>query len=155
MAWWRRTTACERAGQWISLRLDGELTDLERAALNRHLERCERCGAYAAELGSITQLLREAPLVEPQRSLVALPVRSGRKLARRAVLGLAIAGAAASAAASLVFGLGSSHTSTSALGFRSAQEQIRFLRAEQHRLEPAQHGAPAVTLAPQVAARSL
>src|SRR5436190_431985 len=63
MAWWRRATACENAGQWISVRLDGELTELEAAALDRHLERCERCNAYAAELGSMTHLLRAAPLV--------------------------------------------------------------------------------------------
>ena|SRR5436190_7881946 len=155
MAWWRRATACENAGQWISVRLDGELTELEAAALDRHLERCERCNAYAAELGSMTHLLRAAPLVEPRRTLVSFPERRGRKVARRALLGLALAGGAASAAAALVLGVGSSSTSTSALGFRSVQEQIRFVHAEQHRLEPSQHGVPIVTLAPQVAVRSL
>ena len=30
MGRWRRTTACERAAQWISLELDGELGELER-----------------------------------------------------------------------------------------------------------------------------
>jgi anti-sigma factor RsiW len=154
MAWWRRTTACERAGQWISLRLDAELTELESAALERHLERCERCAADAEELGAITELLRTAPLAAPELTHVALPARRGRKVARRAALGLALAGAA-SAAALLVGSLGSSQTSTGALGFRSVQEQIRFVHVEQHRIEPGGHVAPVVTLAPQVAARSL
>ena len=43
MTRWRRTTACERAAQWISLELDGELGRLEQAALARHLGRCDRC----------------------------------------------------------------------------------------------------------------
>ena len=42
MRWWR-TNACERAMQWISLELDGELSQLERAALGRHIDGCARC----------------------------------------------------------------------------------------------------------------
>ena len=34
---WLLTTACERASQWISLELHGELGRLEQAALVRHL----------------------------------------------------------------------------------------------------------------------
>ena len=50
---WRRTTACERAAQWISLDLDDELGRLERAALARHLGRCAGCRAASAEIGGV------------------------------------------------------------------------------------------------------
>ena len=70
MTRWRRTTACERAAQWISLDLDGELGRLEQAALARHLRRCDRCRASSAEIGGFTALLREAPPVEPARAIV-------------------------------------------------------------------------------------
>ncbi|MGZ4382720.1 MAG: zf-HC2 domain-containing protein, partial [Gaiellaceae bacterium] len=66
MMGWRRTTACERAAQWISLGLDGELSPLEAAALSRHLERCARCKSLSAELAGLTALMREAPLVLPE-----------------------------------------------------------------------------------------
>src|SRR5205085_542263 len=61
---WRRTTTCDRAAQWISLELDGELTELERAGLARHLDRCQNCRRTSAELGTFTRLIRAAPLVE-------------------------------------------------------------------------------------------
>ncbi len=50
MTRWRRTTPCERAAQWISLDLDGELGRLEQAALARHLRRCDRCRRPSARL---------------------------------------------------------------------------------------------------------
>ncbi len=53
MTRWRRTTACERAAQWISLELDGELGRLEQAALARHLRRCDRCLASSEEIGAL------------------------------------------------------------------------------------------------------
>ena len=134
MLLWRRTTACERATQWTSLDLDGELTELERAALARHLERCDGCRAASAELGGFTKLLREAQLAEPSRPVVvAAPGRARLRATRRAVV------AAVAASAAVIAGLtllpSSEHATTSSLTFRTAQDQRRF--AQEHvRLEP-------------------
>ena len=62
---WRRGRACERASEWISLELDGELGRLERSALHRHLERCEGCRTTNATLDSVTQAIRAEPQIEP------------------------------------------------------------------------------------------
>ena len=56
MTRWRRTTACERGAQWISLDLDGELSRLEQTALARHLATQPTKG-----LARIKQALDEAP----------------------------------------------------------------------------------------------
>jgi predicted anti-sigma-YlaC factor YlaD len=133
MLLWRRTTACERATQWTSLDLDGELSELERAALHRHLERCGGCRAASAALGSFTSLLREAPLAEPSRPVVvAVTGRVRLRATRRAALAVL---AAATAAAVGVTAWPTTHTASSSLGFRNAQDQRRFGR-EHVRLEP-------------------
>src|SRR5205085_9800663 len=91
MRWWR-TNACERAMQWISLELDGELSQLERAALGRHLDACDRCRAVSADVGAFTSLLRDAPPVELRRPLVLPAPRPTRaQVARRAAASLAFA----------------------------------------------------------------
>jgi predicted anti-sigma-YlaC factor YlaD len=139
--YFRRTTACERAARSISLRLDHELSELESAALDKHLAQCGRCFAIAAEMTGITQLLRVAPLVEPERRVaVASPRRARSRLVRRTAAGLALAfGVAAASVVAVFSGVGStgsdSHAS-SALVFRNMAEQHRFVRAELQRLEP-------------------
>jgi anti-sigma factor RsiW len=106
MTRWRRTTACERAAQWISLELDGELGRVERAALARHLSRCERCRSSDADVNAFTHLVREAPMVGPERLIaVAAPSWAQRRRARArlgaGVLALAVALSAGLAAAVL------------------------------------------------------
>jgi hypothetical protein len=59
-----RSVACERTAQFASLRLDGELSLLEREMLGRHLRRCAACTEYARTLDSFTELLRSTPLEE-------------------------------------------------------------------------------------------
>jgi anti-sigma factor RsiW len=60
--------ACDDARALASLALDGMLLDdLRRRQLRRHLETCAACAAFVAEIGSVTALLRHAPL-EPYRS---------------------------------------------------------------------------------------
>src|SRR5437763_9636463 len=93
---WRRTMTCDRAAQWISLDLDGELTELERAGLARHLDRCDTCRATSIEVGGFTRLLRSAPLVEPAAPVaVVLPRVRVRK--RAGVVALAACAAVAAA----------------------------------------------------------
>jgi len=49
-----RDGRCERARQWASLRLDGELSELEDALLEQHLEGCSSCSAFAVRLAATT-----------------------------------------------------------------------------------------------------
>ncbi len=67
--------ACGFAREHISLQLDGELSELDRAALKAHLERCGRCRAYADSMAEVTGHLRAAALEQPEIPVV-LPHRS-------------------------------------------------------------------------------
>jgi anti-sigma factor RsiW len=61
---------CERAREWVSLDVDGGLSQLEAALLGSHLERCPACAAYASSVRALTVELRSAP-----KELPALSVR--------------------------------------------------------------------------------
>jgi anti-sigma factor RsiW len=86
-----RSWACDRARQAVSLQLDGELSQLERALLERHVDRCSACAEFAADAAALTQELRVAPLVKLERP-IELPLR------RRAGYGFRHAGAWAAGA---------------------------------------------------------
>src|SRR4051794_6877947 len=60
-----RPPACDRARTWASLRLDGELSELEAALLDAHLKRCARCAEVAAGLEGVTRAVRAAGLEQP------------------------------------------------------------------------------------------
>jgi anti-sigma factor RsiW len=66
--------ACDRARQAVSLRLDGELSQLERALLERHLDRCSACAVFADDASALTRELRAAPPVRLERP-TQLPLR--------------------------------------------------------------------------------
>jgi Putative zinc-finger len=74
---------CDRARQWSSLRLDGELSELESVLLDKHLEACGACFAFDRRLQTAATALRltppEPPLAPIQPELperpVAFPVR--------------------------------------------------------------------------------
>jgi len=137
MGRWRRTSPCERASQWISLRLDGELSELEDAALARHLDSCPRCLALSARVGGFTWMLRGQPLVEIPHPVVVVPNRSRRRIRAAGRGGAVLAFAAVLGASASLFVLphGGSPT-TSALGFRTLAEQKRFAHVEHVRAEP-------------------
>ena len=84
------TDRCTRAREWMSLRADGELSELERLLLRRHLSRCDSCRAFAERVTQTTQVLRTTPLEQPSRALVP-EVRPVRR--RKVGLRLALAGA--------------------------------------------------------------
>ena len=67
---------CDRAREYSSRSLDGELSDFERALLETHLERCDACRAYAVELAEIVTRLRLEPL-EALPHPVSLPSGAG------------------------------------------------------------------------------
>jgi anti-sigma factor RsiW len=154
MRWWR-TNACERALHLISLGLDGESSQLEQAALDRHLADCARCRAAAVDLGAFTALLRQSPLVELERPVaLPAPARSRARVARRAAAAVAFAVVAAVAALGGVLLSSNAPAPRSALAFRNHQEQQRFAHLEARRLEPAVFIAPKPTV-PSFAPRVL
>ena len=93
-----RNGRCERARQWASLRLDGELSELEGGLLEKHLEGCAPCSAFAARLAATTEAVRAQPLERPEiayprfeRPVIRLPV--GKRVAIVAVAAAAALGA--------------------------------------------------------------
>jgi predicted anti-sigma-YlaC factor YlaD len=95
-----RTTArrCDRAREYASLRLDGELSDFESALLESHIERCPSCRAFAEDLLGVTARLRTAPLERPL-IVMTLPQRRFAAVRRMQV-------SAAAAAVVSVVGIG-------------------------------------------------
>ncbi len=93
---------CERARQWASAVVDGELSTFERALLEDHLERCGSCREFSRDVNGLTSALRAAPR-EPFEGVVIGRVR------RQVRLRLAPAAAAMAIAA---VGLGSVVAST-------------------------------------------
>jgi anti-sigma factor RsiW len=71
-----RPPACERARTWASLRLDGELSELERALLDAHLGRCPGCRAAVAGLDELTRAMRTSPLESPATPAVLPRLRA-------------------------------------------------------------------------------
>jgi anti-sigma factor RsiW len=152
---WRRGARCDRWLRTISLRLDGEASELEVAALDRHLAVCPRCREVAAETLAFTNLLREAPLVPLERRVVVESSHATRKrVVRRATAGILVAAALSSVGLGLasIADSGPRHPS-SALGFRDLHEQRQFVRAELIRLEPEDRRA--AQAAPRLAGRGL
>lgn len=90
---------CDRIREWISLELDGELSRIERALVDRHLAVCGDCTAFAAEVRGFTHALREESL-EPLARPIQLPSRT-----RVSVRPLQVS--AAAAVALIAVGIGS------------------------------------------------
>jgi predicted anti-sigma-YlaC factor YlaD len=90
--------ACDRARQWATADLDGELSKFERVLLDAHLMDCPSCREFTTAIGGLTEMLRTAPPAALER-----PIEIGR-LRRR--IGLRLAPAVAAMAVTVV-GLGS------------------------------------------------
>ena len=63
---------CSRVRAQVSLRLDDELSQLERRMLSAHIERCDPCRFYAEEVEEFTLALRAAPPMSLDRP-IAVP----------------------------------------------------------------------------------
>ena len=74
----RHSVVCERSREWISLRLDGELSELAEKMLESHLARCAGCREFQSSAAAATGLVRTTPLELPEQP-IALP--RGRRLA--------------------------------------------------------------------------
>jgi anti-sigma factor RsiW len=81
---------CDRARFWASLRLDGELSELEGALLDAHLARCAGCREVAEGFGASTTALRSASLERVAPVAVDLPRSPRRLLATIAVASLLV-----------------------------------------------------------------
>ena len=87
-----RAIECERTRQTVSLALDCELPELDRARAEVHLERCDACRSFQDRIGGVAVAVRSAPLERVRFSIALPPARSsGWRSARR----LASTGAAA------------------------------------------------------------
>lgn len=71
---------CSRARFWVSLRLDGQLSELEGALLGAHLVDCEACRSFADESAVTTEELRAAPAAELAPVRIDLPRRPRKPL---------------------------------------------------------------------------
>jgi predicted anti-sigma-YlaC factor YlaD len=101
---------CDRAREYASLRLDGELSELEGALLDSHLEHCPSCRAFSEDLVGLTDELRAAPLARPEFA-VSLPRRRFVAL-RRAQLSAAAAAVVSVVGIGTLFGMLSSSATT-------------------------------------------
>jgi predicted anti-sigma-YlaC factor YlaD len=111
-----RTTGrrCDRAREYASLRLDGELSDFERALLDSHLDRCPSCRVFAGDLVGLTGRLREAPL---ERPTIAITLPRRRFVALRGIQVSAAAAAVVSVVGiGALFGLVNSSATTPSRG---------------------------------------
>lgn len=96
-------SVCDRAREAMSLAIDGELSELGRARLNLHLERCPECRAFEAEATGLSRLLRSAPAEQ-----MSVPIVLPR--ARRLSAARMLQAGAAAAAVALVAGLSALHS---------------------------------------------
>ena len=98
-----RPPRCNRAREWISLSMDGELSEFEQVLMAAHLERCAECRAFDADTRGFTTALRlaapealERPVAVPRRrSFGAAGVRGAQAAsiafaAAAAVLGVVL-----------------------------------------------------------------
>jgi hypothetical protein len=101
-----RPAVCDRSRAWISLRLDGEISQIESALLRAHLTVCADCRHFGDDVAWQTDQLRAA---SPERRQIPVSIPRHRGFVRRPLeVGTAVA-AAAAASIALVVGIGGSH----------------------------------------------
>ena len=76
------SAACDRVRAQISLELDGELSQLERAMVAAHVVRCGGCRAFRSGVTAVTRELRAAPLEQPPASVLVRRPRRISSIAR-------------------------------------------------------------------------
>jgi ferric-dicitrate binding protein FerR (iron transport regulator) len=148
---------CARASEWVSLQLDGQLSEFEELLLEAHIERCPDCKAYAANVTGLTTALRATPLEQPTVSFEAPRRTRARAVGLRAV---------SAAAAVAVVGLSSIvslqlSASKARPGAAAAERRVIGLKERQmnelnglpqrvsREIRPSLQAAEAVTVGPQ------
>lgn len=118
---------CDRARAWASLRLDGEISELEDAFLEAHLHRCAVCSEYEEGMRGAVLALREQPLEQLDHPVIV----AGRR--RISVRPVAVARAAAVVVA--VIGVSAVLGTQSAKGPTSPAAKSPVFAAEDDDLE--------------------
>jgi predicted anti-sigma-YlaC factor YlaD len=93
---------CEMARLWISMAADGEASEVERAALDEHLEHCDDCAEWRALAEAVVLHVRTTPPSPVPADL--LPVLPSLRRRRRG-LALRASGFVAAASAAAVLGV--------------------------------------------------
>ncbi len=87
---------CQRIREQVSLRLDGELSQLELRMVSFHLERCADCQTFEAAVREFTTELRTSPLESPRLPIAIRRTRrislSTAQLSAAAALAVAVLG---------------------------------------------------------------
>ena len=127
-----RAQRCDRAREWISLQIDGELSELERIVLEAHVARCSECRVFRIDVRGISRELRQAPLERLPRPIV-LPRRT--RFAGRTLQFAAAAVAAVAVGAGGTVGVLTADRSTNRFGpslrpayLDSADYEMRIIR---------------------------
>jgi predicted anti-sigma-YlaC factor YlaD len=125
---------CERVRVQVSLELDGELSQLERAMLAAHVLRCSDCRAYRSDVHAFTRALRAAALETAPAVTVRRYRRSTAATRFQAGVAAAMAFAVVGVATQVVQGRpdGSSVSSIRVIHFQTQSE----LEREQALIEP-------------------
>lgn len=109
-----------RVRAFVSLDLDGELSEFERSIVDAHVDHCATCREFRASAAASTAALRSAPL-EPVAYSFTVPRRASR------LAPLSAAAAAAAAAAVFVVGFA---TAVSPPGSTGSRDPIIISRAD-------------------------
>ncbi len=122
---------CERARQWTSIELDGELSTFERVLLRAHLAHCPPCREFRTDTNGLTHALRAAPLEQLDQPIVIGRMR--RRLRLRlapaaAAMAVAFVGLGSILATSAVRSVGTSHDRTPAVTAELAGLETMNLR---------------------------
>lgn len=138
-----RPAVCDRSRAWISLRLDGEISQIESALLRAHLTVCADCRHFGDDVVWQTEQLRSASL---ERRMIPVSIPKRRSWARHSLeVGTAVA-AAAAASIALVVGIGGSHSRPEVRQPRVLSESTLGLKADTLGLPtaPDRQGVPVV-----------
>ncbi len=130
---------CGRARELVSLRLDTQISEFETVLLEAHVARCPECSSFADDVTGFTTALRLAPRDLLSRPITVQAARGRHQYVRRAAAAAAIAMLAAGiwgAGSSLDLSSGSDRSPGPYGQLWSHDEQQRFVRSQELRLEP-------------------
>ena len=142
---------CERACRWASLRVDGELSELESALLDEHLGRCRSCRVFARGIEDVAAALAAARLERPAPLALVIPRRRRpQPVLRSAAAATLVAAAGIAAVVSGVAAYGQSASAAKPVAMVQGVDSPNELRAlrrssliDQRHVLPRNRQAPA------------
>jgi predicted anti-sigma-YlaC factor YlaD len=140
--------ACERVRSQVSLEVDGDLSQLERAMLAAHVLRCAECRAYRSDVHAFTRALRAAALETAPAVTVRRYRRSTAATRFQAGVAAAMAFAVVGVATQMVQGRseGSSITSFRVVHFQTQSELEREQALIERNTAPGSRGSGEATV---------